>query len=79
VQQTVSVNQRHALAVFRSERYLRLNGGMPPEPWSPVSGYYQAADQRWLQLHTNFPHHLQGVLQVSGLCRQPRCGRCCDP
>ena len=65
-QQTVTLDQRHALAVFRSERYLRLNGGMPPEPWSPVSGYYQAADQRWLQLHTNFPHHLQGVLQYLG-------------
>ncbi|MGV7207340.1 CoA transferase [Oxalobacteraceae bacterium A2-2] len=62
--QQIDIDQRHALAMFRSERYLRLDGAPPPEPWSPLSGYYQAGDGRWIQLHTNFPHHRDGVLRV---------------
>ncbi|MGB7195467.1 MAG: CoA transferase [Collimonas pratensis] len=62
--QTVAVDQRHALAIFRSERYLLMNGKPPADPWSPIAGYYQAGDGRWIQLHTNFPHHRDGVLRV---------------
>jgi crotonobetainyl-CoA:carnitine CoA-transferase CaiB-like acyl-CoA transferase len=29
-------------------------------------GFYETRDGRWIQLHTNFPHHLQGVLTVLG-------------
>ncbi|AIY42750.1 CAIB/BAIF family protein [Collimonas arenae] len=63
-QQTVSVDQHHALAIFRSERYLLIDGKPPADPWSPIAGYYQAGDGRWIQLHTNFPHHRDGVLRV---------------
>ncbi|CDG82470.1 CoA transferase [Janthinobacterium agaricidamnosum] len=62
--QDVRVDQRHALAMFRSERYLQVDGKPPPDPWSAIAGYYQAGDGRWIQLHTNFPHHRDGVLQV---------------
>ncbi|AMP16105.1 CoA transferase [Collimonas pratensis] len=62
--QTVAVDQRHALSIFRSERYLLINGKPPADPWSPIAGYYQAGDGRWIQLHTNFPHHRDGVLRV---------------
>lgn len=62
--QSVAVDQRHALAIFRSERYLLIDGKPPADPWSPIAGYYQAGDGRWIQLHTNFPHHRDGVLQV---------------
>ncbi|NKI70453.1 CoA transferase [Collimonas pratensis] len=62
--QTVAVDQRHALAIFRSERYLLIDGKPPADPWSPIAGYYQAGDGRWIQLHTNFPHHRDGVLRV---------------
>ena len=62
--QTVSLDQRHALAIFRSERYLLIDGKPPADPWSPIAGYYQAGDGRWVQLHTNFPHHRDGVLRV---------------
>ncbi|MDE2430156.1 MAG: CoA transferase, partial [Burkholderiales bacterium] len=62
--QLIDVDRRHALAMFRSERYLRLNGQPPADPWSPIAGYYQAGDGRWLQLHTNFPHHSAGVTRV---------------
>jgi len=64
--QTVSVDIKAAAAAFRSERYLRVNGQKPPDPWSPISGFYRAADGRWLQLHCNFPHHRDGVLRVLG-------------
>ncbi|MBP0591310.1 CoA transferase [Paraburkholderia sp. LEh10] len=64
--QRVDVSVRRALAAFRSERYLRVNGGLPPELRHPVTGFYATRDGRWIQLHTNFAHHLQGVLNVLG-------------
>ncbi len=65
--QTVSVDARAAAATFRSERYLRVNVEKPPDPWSPISGYYRTADSRWIQLHCNFPHHREGVLRLLGV------------
>lgn len=62
--QTVSIDQRHALAMFRSERYLRIDGQPPADPWSPIAGYYQCGDGRWIQVHTNFPQHRDGVLRL---------------
>ncbi|MCC8394168.1 CoA transferase [Paraburkholderia sp. MMS20-SJTR3] len=64
--QQVSVQMRRALAAFRSERYLRIDGGPPPALRDPVTGFYETRDGRWIQLHTNFPHHLQGVLELLG-------------
>lgn len=64
--QRVEVDVRRALAAFRSERYLRVNDGPPPALRDPVMGFYATRDGRWIQLHTNFPHHLQGVLNVLG-------------
>jgi crotonobetainyl-CoA:carnitine CoA-transferase CaiB-like acyl-CoA transferase len=69
--QTVEVDVRRALAMFRSERYLLVDGKPPPSPWDPIAGYYEAGDGRWLQLHTNFPHHRDGVLRVLG-CENSR-------
>jgi len=62
--QDVSVDMRHALAEFRSERYLRVNGGPAPELWDRIAGLYPAGDGRWVRLHTNFPHHRDGVLKI---------------
>ncbi|MFT4064932.1 CoA transferase [Paraburkholderia sp.] len=62
--QHVSVQMRRALAAFRSERYLRIDDGPPPVLRDPVTGFYETGDGRWIQLHTNFAHHLQGVLKV---------------
>ncbi|MGF6773203.1 crotonobetainyl-CoA:carnitine CoA-transferase CaiB-like acyl-CoA transferase [Paraburkholderia sp. GAS199] len=64
--QSVEVEMRRALASFRSERYLRIDNGPPPALRDPVMGFYATRDGRWIQLHTNFPHHLQGVLNVLG-------------
>ncbi|MFZ6749216.1 CoA transferase [Undibacterium sp. Ren11W] len=62
--QQVCIDQRHALAMFRSERYLRIDGQAPTDLWSPIAGYYQCGDGRWIQLHTNFPQHRDGVLKL---------------
>jgi crotonobetainyl-CoA:carnitine CoA-transferase CaiB-like acyl-CoA transferase len=62
--QHVTVQMRRALASFRSERYLRIDDGPPPALRDPVMGFYETRDGRWIQLHTNFAHHLHGVLKV---------------
>ena len=64
---TVTVDTRHAAIAFRSERYITANRRPLPNPWSPLSGYYRTADDRWIQLHCNFPHHQDGVLSLFGL------------
>jgi crotonobetainyl-CoA:carnitine CoA-transferase CaiB-like acyl-CoA transferase len=68
--QHVTVEMRRALASFRSERYLRINDGPPPALRDPVMGFYATRDGRWIQLHTNFPHHLAGVLKVLGCANE---------
>nr|WP_255649957.1 hypothetical protein [Frankia sp. ArI3] len=62
----ITLDTRHAGAAFRSERHLRIDGKAPPGPWDPISGYYRTADGRWIQLHCNFPHHRNGVLDLLG-------------
>lgn len=64
--QAVRVEAGAAGALFRSERYFSVSGGAPPNPWSPLSGFYRTSDDRWLQLHTNFDHHRDGVLACLG-------------
>ncbi|EDT39066.1 CoA transferase [Burkholderia ambifaria] len=66
VAQRVDVSMRDALVAFRSERYLRVDDGPPPEPRHPVTGFYDTRDGRWIQLHANFAHHLHGILDVLG-------------
>ena len=63
-EQTVDVDARAAAASFRAERYLRVDGKGGDDPWGPASGYFRAGDQRWIQLHCNFPHHRDRALAV---------------
>jgi len=62
--QKVTVDTRTAALVMRSERYLRIDGNEPQDPWAEISGVYRTGDGRWIQLHCNFPHHAAGVLEV---------------
>jgi crotonobetainyl-CoA:carnitine CoA-transferase CaiB-like acyl-CoA transferase len=62
--QTVSVDMRAAAIAARSERYLTVDGGPAPELWDRIAGTYQCGDGRWVRLHTNFPHHRDGVLKL---------------
>src|SRR3989440_2138800 len=65
-QQHVAVDMRDAGIEFRSERYIRVNGEPPEELWDKIAGLYRCGDGRWVRLHTNFPHHRDGVLKLLG-------------
>ena len=62
--QDIEVDMRQALAMFRSEHYLLRNGEPVRDGLCPLFGFYTVADGRWVQLHTNFPHHREGVLRL---------------
>ena len=70
-EQSVAVDMRGAVAAFRSERYLRVNGGPPPDRRSPLFGFYQAGDGRYIQIHANLPHHEAGHVKFLG-CEETR-------
>jgi crotonobetainyl-CoA:carnitine CoA-transferase CaiB-like acyl-CoA transferase len=65
--QRVDLDVRHAAVAFCAERFVRVNGEAPGELWSPYSGIYPTADDRFVQLHVNFPHHLERTLDVLGV------------
>ena len=62
--QDVAVDMRHAVVECRSERYLRVDGKPPPPTWDAIAGIYKTGDQRYVRLHTNFPHHRDAVCKV---------------
>jgi len=62
--QRIAVDMRAAAAALRSNRYLRIDGAKPPEPWHPIYGFYPVRDGRWILLHCNFPNHLAAALSV---------------
>src|SRR5258708_7376735 len=64
--QGVSVDMRSAAIEFRSERYLRIDGKPPSEYHDPIAGLYRCGDGSWVRLHTNLPHHRDGVLALLG-------------
>ena len=65
--QVVDLDVRHAAVAFCAERFVRVNGEAPGELWSPYSGIYATVDDRYVQLHVNFPHHLERTLAVLGV------------
>jgi crotonobetainyl-CoA:carnitine CoA-transferase CaiB-like acyl-CoA transferase len=69
--QAVAVDVRGAIAAFRSERYLRVNGGPAPDGRSPLFGFYPTAEGRWIQIHANMPHHHAGHVRFMG-CEETR-------
>ncbi|HEY0850104.1 MAG TPA: CoA transferase [Bradyrhizobium sp.] len=62
--QNVAVDMRHAVIECRSERYLRVDGKPPPPAWDAIAGIYRTGDNRFVRLHTNFPHHRAAVCKV---------------
>src|ERR1700676_5481721 len=69
--QDIAVDMRHAVVKCRSERYLRADGKPPPPAWDAIAGIYKTRDQRFVRLHTNFPHHRDAVCKVLN-CRPER-------
>jgi crotonobetainyl-CoA:carnitine CoA-transferase CaiB-like acyl-CoA transferase len=65
-EQKVEVDVRAAAAALRGVRYMRLNGGLPPEPFDPLMGFYPVAGGRWVFIHSNFPNHRDRALAVLG-------------
>lgn len=62
--QAVSVDMRHAAIEFLSEHFCHIEGHAPAETWDRIAGTYQCGDGRWVRLHTNFPHHRDGILKI---------------
>ncbi|KND02147.1 uncharacterized protein SPPG_02640 [Spizellomyces punctatus DAOM BR117] len=70
------VSQRGAAIAVRSHNYCRIVD--PPRnlnPWDPLSGLYEAADGRHIQLHCNYSHHRGTALKVLGVVDVPDLGR----
>jgi crotonobetainyl-CoA:carnitine CoA-transferase CaiB-like acyl-CoA transferase len=63
--QPVAVDMRHAVVEFRSERYMRVPG-FSERTWDTIAGLYRTGDGRHVRLHTNFPHHRDGMLKLLG-------------
>ncbi len=62
--QRVGVDMRAAAVASRSERYITVDGAAPPDTSDKIFGVYRCGDGRWVRLHTNFPHHRDGVLAI---------------
>ena len=45
---------------------MRIAGKPPASPWDRIAGVYTTGDGRYVRLHTNFPHHRQGMLKLLG-------------
>src|SRR5262245_9547088 len=64
--QQVSVDLRAAVAAFRSERYLQVDGQPPPDVRGEIFGFYPARDGRFIQIHGAMPHHRRAILGFLG-------------
>ena len=64
--QTVGVDMRHAATEFHSEEWQTLDGMPMADRWDAIAGLYPCGDGSWVRLHTNFPHHRDGVLRLLG-------------
>lgn len=58
-----TINRDHALGSFSGS--ISVNGRPVPK-WAPLSGMYETADDRFVQIHCNFAHHAQGVVDLLG-------------
>jgi crotonobetainyl-CoA:carnitine CoA-transferase CaiB-like acyl-CoA transferase len=64
--QSVAVDMRRAAIEFRSERYLCVDGQAVDDLHDGVGGLYRCGDGRWARLHTNLPHHRDGLFELLG-------------
>jgi crotonobetainyl-CoA:carnitine CoA-transferase CaiB-like acyl-CoA transferase len=61
--QTATLDRRAAALATCGNEYLRLIG-KPLGGWDPVTGYYRAADGRFVYLHGNFAHLRDSLLEM---------------
>lgn len=62
----VSVSTHHAGLAMACSSYLTVDG-KPAKFRDPFTGFYEAANGRWVFLHGNFPHLRDGVLSLLGI------------
>ncbi|KAF8260982.1 CoA-transferase family III domain-containing protein [Lactarius quietus] len=63
-EEEVHVDARHAVLEFNSEKYYTIDGKRPQENlFDELSDIYKTKDG-YVRLHTNFPHHKQGLLDI---------------
>jgi crotonobetainyl-CoA:carnitine CoA-transferase CaiB-like acyl-CoA transferase len=62
--QRIRLSVDRAIDAFRANLLLRVDGRVPGDVWNAISGFYRTGDERFVQLHTNFPHHLERTLAV---------------
>jgi len=60
--QRITVAVKEAAIAQRSHEYIRVINGKNEALWNPISGFYETKDNRWIQLHCNFPQHQEGVI-----------------
>ena len=65
-QQDMAISAYHVALSQRSHAHIKKLDTDTPPLWNPISGLYPTQDNRWVQLHCNFPHHRDGVLSVLG-------------
>jgi crotonobetainyl-CoA:carnitine CoA-transferase CaiB-like acyl-CoA transferase len=68
--QQVRVAMRDAATEFCSDHYVRVGGEPPGDLWDKIAGTYRCGDGRWVRLHTNFPHHRDGMLRLLGCAHE---------
>ncbi|KAH7913945.1 CoA-transferase family III [Hygrophoropsis aurantiaca] len=63
--QDVSVDARHAILDISSELWYTVDGEMPTSSiWDPLAGIYKTKGDGYVRLHTNFPHHREGIIRL---------------
>ncbi|KAK1221005.1 hypothetical protein PQX77_016218 [Marasmius sp. AFHP31] len=69
--QDVSVDARHAVLEFNSHKYYTVNGEPYGKDFDPLMGLYKTKGNGYVRLHTNFPHHRRGILQILNIPDTP--------
>ncbi|MGE0623649.1 MAG: CoA transferase [Pseudomonadales bacterium] len=71
---TFTLDSRHAEASLLSFAYLRfldpvrgLGPRVPGEDRTAAAGFYPTRDDRWIYLHSGFPHNTRGLLALLGV------------
>lgn len=61
---TIDTTPALVAASFAAIDHLRVDG-RAPEPWTPLSGFFRAADG-WVRTHANYPHHAAALERALG-------------
>lgn len=65
--QDVSVDVPAAAISLRSGKYMEINGQPCDREFAPLMKFYQAKNDRWVFLHTNFPNLRDQALRILGV------------